>query len=56
VNTSLLKKLLARKPFKKRLERKQLLNLNSHNGVITSLLKKLLARKPFEKTACPQAF
>jgi hypothetical protein len=44
-----LKKLLARKPFEKRLERKSLLNLKHHDGVITSLLKKLLARKPFEK-------
>jgi hypothetical protein len=40
---SLLKKLLDRKPFKKRLERKLLLNLKRHDGVITSLLKKGLS-------------
>jgi len=35
-----LKKLLERKPFQKRLDRKPLLNLKRHDGVITSLFKK----------------
>jgi hypothetical protein len=46
---SLFKKLLDRKPFQKRLERKSLLNLKRYDGMITNLLKKRLNRNPFEK-------
>jgi len=40
VITSLLEKLLARKPFQKRLDRKQLLTQKHYDSVITSLLEK----------------
>jgi len=46
VITSLLKKLLDRKPFKKRLERKPLPDRKLQEGVITSLLKKGLSENP----------
>jgi hypothetical protein len=45
VITSLLKKLLDRKPFKKRLERKPLPNLKHHDDVITSLFNPNLTEK-----------
>jgi len=46
VITSILKELLARKPFKKRLERKPLPDRKLQEGVITSILKKSLSENP----------
>jgi len=46
---SLLKKLLDRKPFQKRLERKPLLNLKRYDGMITNLFSKSLTATLLKK-------
>jgi hypothetical protein len=46
LTASLFKKLLDRKPFQKRLERKPLPNLKHNEGMIASLFKKGLSENP----------